>query len=808
MFKSLSFQAKLSCVFALLVALIVSAMGLVTYTQVKGALTSLAKADLTTNSQTVKDILEMQNEISSQKLKGDLTLLEKAITDLGYLSLDDTTPISMTITNQLTRKEENVTIPTLQLSVLSMARNTEIVDTIQHATGAVATIFQVLPDKLLRVSTNVKNTNGKRATGTYIPSSSPVYKAVMQGKTYLGRAFVVDDWYLTTYKPLTDFDDNIVAVIFVGKKILTPALRKGLSHLVVGDGKVIVFDSQDTIIFHPDPKIQGKQITTFPLGKALKKSSSHAVSYLKDGERELADTEYYAPWDWHIVSFASEKSLLLGIDRQILIDSFVTGLIAILIGVLILWFLIKAMMRPLNHLATYSQDVAAGNFQTSISYAAKDSIGATINAVQQMVAQIKNRLGFAQGVLNGLHFPCAVADQDNRLTFINQQMMDLLGLSASPKEFLGKTTGELVHQDAHKETMASKALRENTFFADETTFTRQDGKKLTVSIDAAPIQDLDGNLIGAVSTWFDLTEIRHQQQIIQNQNNAIGRVAQEAHSMTEQLSTAANQLAAQVEQVNSGAQMQQERTTNTATAMEQMNASVMEVAHNASDAAMAAETSMEQALKGEQDVLESVNQMETIRDQILNLNTAMTALGHDAGAIGQIIDVINDIADQTNLLALNAAIEAARAGDAGRGFAVVADEVRKLAEKTMQATRDVGKSINAIRGGVQSNVNATQEAAESIEANMTIARRTALSIKEVVSIIETTSAQVRSIATAAEEQSAASEEVTSGTDDVRHIADETAASMQEATAAVGNLAQIATTLQETIEQLNRGKQEN
>jgi methyl-accepting chemotaxis protein len=210
---------------------------------------------------------------------------------------------------------------------------------------------------------------------------------------------------------------------------------------------------------------------------------------------------------------------------------------------------------------------------------------------------------------------------------------------------------------------------------------------------------------------------------------------------------------------------------------------------------------MEHSRQGERDVLQSADKMNAVRDQILSLNSSMTTLGHDAGAIGQIIEVINDIADQTNLLALNAAIEAARAGDAGRGFAVVADEVRKLAEKTMHATRDVDTSINTILAGVQTNVDATQQAADTIEESVTIAKRTADSIKDVVSIIAKTSEQVRSIATAAEEQSAASEEVTQSTTDVRQIADETARSMEEATQAIADLAEVASKLEATVARL-------
>ena len=117
--------------------------------------------------------------------------------------------------------------------------------------------------------------------------------------------------------------------------------------------------------------------------------------------------------------------------------------------------------------------------------------------------------------------------------------------------------------------------------------------------------------------------------------------------------------------------------------MEQMNATVLEVARNASQASTTVKEARDKASDGARVVADVVVGIEGVQALAETLKTDMTSLGQQAEGIGRIIGVIGDIADQTNLLALNAAIEAARAGDAGRGFAVVADAVRKLAEKTM-----------------------------------------------------------------------------------------------------------------------------
>jgi methyl-accepting chemotaxis protein len=186
------------------------------------------------------------------------------------------------------------------------------------------------------------------------------------------------------------------------------------------------------------------------------------------------------------------------------------------------------------------------------------------------------------------------------------------------------------------------------------------------------------------------------------------------------------------------------------------------------------------------------------RDQSHALKADMAYLGKQAEAIGQIMNVINDIADQPNLLALNAAIEAARAGDAGRGFAVVADEVRKLAEKTMTATKEVGEAIRGIQDGTRKNMENVDRSAATIEQATELASSSGQSLKQIVALVDNSSDQVRSIATASEQQSAASEEINRSVEQVATISAETAQAMGQANQAVSELARQAQVLQTLI----------
>ena len=211
--------------------------------------------------------------------------------------------------------------------------------------------------------------------------------------------------------------------------------------------------------------------------------------------------------------------------------------------------------------------------------------------------------------------------------------------------------------------------------------------------------------------------------------------------------------------------------------MNEMNATVQDVARNAGLASGASLETRDKALAGAKVVQDAVNSINDVQQHSLSLKEDMTRLSEHAQAINQIMGVISDIADQTNLLALNAAIEAARAGDAGRGFAVVADEVRKLAEKTMASTNDVGSAITAIQESTAKSVAVMDDAAAQVEQATAFANQSGQALTEIVTTVETTADQVNAIAAASEQQSAASEEINHSIENVNDVAHQTAEAM-------------------------------
>ena len=280
--------------------------------------------------------------------------------------------------------------------------------------------------------------------------------------------------------------------------------------------------------------------------------------------------------------------------------------------------------------------------------------------------------------------------------------------------------------------------------------------------------------------------------------------AGQLEGIAEVLSSASTQLSAQIEQSDKGATESAHRLAEAATAMNEMNATVQEVAKNASMASGTSMDTRDKALTGARIVHDAMNSIARVQEHSMALKDDMARLNEHALAISRIMNVISDIADQTNLLALNAAIEAARAGDAGRGFAVVADEVRKLAEKTMTSTSDVAEAIRAIQESTRQSMAGVENAVNAIGEATGLAGQSSTALEEIVTTIEETTDQINGIAAASEEQSAASDEINQSIVQVNEMSRQSAMAMAEATSAVTNLAAQAQKLTELIRDMKRG----
>ena len=295
-----------------------------------------------------------------------------------------------------------------------------------------------------------------------------------------------------------------------------------------------------------------------------------------------------------------------------------------------------------------------------------------------------------------------------------------------------------------------------------------------------------------------------QRQAESGRRDGMLSAAGQLEGVVEIVSSASMQLSAQIEQSDKGAQFSADRLSEAATAMNEMNAAVQEVARNAAQASTSSSEMRSRAEHGADIVQHSLESIRQVHEVSSTLKHDMVQLNDHAQSISDIMSVISDIADQTNLLALNAAIEAARAGEAGRGFAVVADEVRKLAEKTMASTQDVGNAIRAIQESTAKSMESMDRAVDQVEQATGFANQSGEALKQILSEAEVTADEVRAIATAAEEQSAASDEINKTIMHIHEAVSQNAQAMNQASQAVNALAEQTQGLSRLIEDMKRG----
>lgn len=247
------------------------------------------------------------------------------------------------------------------------------------------------------------------------------------------------------------------------------------------------------------------------------------------------------------------------------------------------------------------------------------------------------------------------------------------------------------------------------------------------------------------------------------------------------------QVNATIESISSGAQKQIQIVTESAGLINQMASSIREVAASAQTVSDSAEKTRQAADKGEKAVELTIRGMDGIKAKVFETANKIKELGEHSQQIGEIIQVIDDIAEQTNLLALNAAIEAARAGEHGKGFAVVADEVRKLAERSSKATKEIADLITNIQKLTSGAVTAMEQGTGEVEQGANLAVDAGNALKDILGTVEETYRQVQNISSAAEQISASSQEVVKAIDNVTSFTQENSAATEQLTAASGQV---------------------
>jgi methyl-accepting chemotaxis protein len=391
---------------------------------------------------------------------------------------------------------------------------------------------------------------------------------------------------------------------------------------------------------------------------------------------------------------------------------------------LFLFFLIyRLIVGPIKHLNKVVNEVTEGNLNTSAAINSKDELGQLGLHFNYMIDKMRK----------------IIDDLETEKTSVEQKIEAAIRESEEQKDYFARSVDTMLHV---MDKFADGDLR------------------VELSVES-------NNEVGKLFDGFNKST--------QRMNGLLSSVI----DLIQSAASASSQISASSEQLAAGTREQSSQTVEVAGAVEEMAKTIIENTQNAEQAAAYSMEAGKLAREGGVVVEGTIEGIKKISEVVFEATEKVKSLGENSSQIGEIIQVIDDIADQTNLLALNAAIEAARAGEQGRGFAVVADEVRKLADRTTKATKEIAQMIKQIQSDTSVTVKSINQGANEAESGKILAENAGKSLNDIITASEKVVSIVNIVANANKEQSNAAEQISRSVERISTVIDQTSAGVQQ-----------------------------
>ena len=303
-----------------------------------------------------------------------------------------------------------------------------------------------------------------------------------------------------------------------------------------------------------------------------------------------------------------------------------------------------------------------------------------------------------------------------------------------------------------------------------------------LTVTATVSEDITGAIADSIN--YTIEELR---VLVGRINDAAGRVTV-ATGTAQQTST----------ELLAAAERQAAEIKATGQSVLAMATSMTNVSADATQSATVARQSLAAADKGAQAVEDSIKGMNKIREQIQETSKRIKRLGESSQEIGEIVELISDITEQTNVLALNAAIQAASAGEAGRGFTVVAEEVQRLAERSGEATKQIGAIVRTIQTDTQDTVSAMEESTRGVVEGARLSDAAGQALAEIGEVSKALTALIENIAGATRQQADSATKVARKMQEILLVTGQTTAGTEKTASAIGELAGLATELKGSV----------
>ncbi|MFM9964162.1 MAG: methyl-accepting chemotaxis protein [Planctomycetaceae bacterium] len=270
------------------------------------------------------------------------------------------------------------------------------------------------------------------------------------------------------------------------------------------------------------------------------------------------------------------------------------------------------------------------------------------------------------------------------------------------------------------------------------------------------------------------------------------------HEAATQVTNSANDIQKTTDRVSSGTDHQSSQIVETSSELDEMAQSIQKVSDSTEQSANVANKARENAVQGTKAVRNTIQGMERIRDQVQENAKRIKRLGESSQEVGEIVQLIGDIADRTSILALNASIQAAMAGDAGKGFAVVAEEVERLAERANHATKQIESLIKAIQSETAEAIAAMEDCTKEVVSGSKLAAEAGYTLDEIDAVSKDLAELMHSMSVTTRQQAQGAEKLSKSMGDISHVTQKTASETKHAADSVSNLASLADALQMSV----------
>ena len=541
----------------------------------------LLGADLDHITQSIYNLVKTEDEAVQQQVDYNLNVARHVLANAGGVSLSQDS-VAWQAVNQYTREVVTLRLPKLLVGGEWLGQNKNqaiesvVVDEVSQLVGETATIFQRINEQgdMLRVATTVIDKDGNRAVGTYIPAvnpastPNPVVSTVLNGRTYHGRAFVVDTWHLAAYMPLMDNAGHVIGMMYVGvkQKNAEARIRHAVLQTKVGKtGYVYVLGSEEADRGHYiisqkgerdgediwDVKDRdGRYVIREIIEKAvmLKPGELATVRYRwqNPGDRaprwKVARLAYYKPWDWVIGTSVYEDELQtyqavlhagrVHMTRAMGIAGTTLTLLVGLFGVLMAW----TITHPLRKMTKAVETIMQGDLKQRVHITSRDEIGALAGTFNLMADRLQNTIDhlhqsqrFLSSVIEHIPDILFVKDAEQlRFVIFNKAGEDLMG--CSKEEVIGKPVHDLFPEEdsasyeaTDREVLANKRLVD---IPEETIQTRMKGVRLLHTI-KLPILNEEGKPEFLMGIAEDITERKQVEKELRRHRDRLEELVRE-----------------------------------------------------------------------------------------------------------------------------------------------------------------------------------------------------------------------------------------------------------------------------------------